>query len=51
MLVLVDPTLGNLMQRHGIKVMKLFASMPENDHQVRPFLQSEVFCHSLPGHV
>lgn len=50
-LVLVDPTLGDLIERHRVEVMKLFPTMPQNDNEVGPFEQSQMFGHSLSRHV
>ena len=50
-MVLVDPTLGDLIERHRVEVMKLFPTMPQNDNEVGPFEQSQMFGHSLSGHV
>ena len=50
-LVLVDPTLGDLIERHRVEVMKLFPTTPQNDNEVGPFEQPQMFGHSLPGHV
>lgn len=49
-LVLVDPTFGNLTQRQGIEVMKLFSSMPENDNQVRALQPPKMLGHGLACH-
>ena len=36
-LVLVDPTLGDLIERHRVEVMKLFPTVPQNDNEAGPF--------------
>ena len=48
--ILVDPTLGNLLQRNWVEVMKFFSAMPENDNQTRPFQQPKMLGHGLTCH-
>jgi hypothetical protein len=50
-LVLADPALVNLIDRHGIEVMQLFTPPPHRGNEVGPFEHSEVLGHGLPRHV
>ena len=50
-LVLIDPTLGDLIERHRIEVMKLFSTMPQNDNEVGLLEQPQMFGHGLSGHI
>ena len=48
--MLVDPTLGDLLERRRVQVMQFFAAAPKRDDQVRVDEQTEVFGNALPGH-
>jgi len=49
--VFADPAHGDLVQRRWVQVMELFASAPDDDHEVGRLQQAEVLGHRLPGHV
>lgn len=50
-LVLVDPPIGDLANRHGIEVVQLFSPAPDRDDEVSGFKQREVFAYTLPCHI
>jgi len=49
--VFANPALGDLVDRHWIEVMQLFAPAPGDGDQIRRLEQPEVFGHRLSRHV
>ena len=49
--ILVDPTLGNLLQRNGVDVMKFLTAAPKVDDQICLVEQAEMFAYCLATHV
>ncbi len=50
-LVFANPTLADLMQRHGVEVMQFLAPTPDGGDKVRRLEQGQMFGHRLAGHV
>jgi len=51
MLVFVDPTLGNLLQRNRVDVVKFLTAAPKMNHEIRLVEQHEMFTYCLAAHV
>ena len=51
MLKFLDPPLVNLMDGHGVDVVKLFSAPPYEGHQIRRFENGEMLGHCLTGHI
>jgi len=49
--ILVDPTLGNLLQRNWVEVMKFFSTAPKMDDQICSVKEAEMFTDCLATHV
>src|SRR5882757_9871474 len=49
--VFANPALGDLVQRHWIKIMQLLAPAPDDGDQIRRLQQQEMFGDRLPRHV
>src|SRR5947207_544835 len=49
--ILVHPTLGNLLQRNGVDVMKFLTAAPKVDDQICLVEQAEMFAYRLATHV
>jgi len=51
LLEFLDPSLVNLMDGHGVDVVKLFSAPPYEGHQIRCFENGEMLGHCLTGHI
>ena len=49
--IFANPALGDLVQRHWIEVMELFAPAPHRGHEAGRFQHGNVLGHRLAGHV
>jgi hypothetical protein len=49
--VFVDPTPIDLVDRDGIEIVELLASVPDDDDEVCFFQDNEMLGHCLTGHV
>jgi hypothetical protein len=49
--VLVDPTLGNFLQRNWVDIVKFLTAAPKMNYEIRPVEQPEMFTDRLAAHV